>query len=205
MKVGFMEPCCIGKTLPPLLRTYGTMPFQTNGDVTFEKMVKAVSSMAGNELEMTLSTPEVNVEILRILAWMGRRGWLKCAKILTKSEQYASIHRELDGLVGEIHVYHHNRVEEGILVFKGEKGVVIIQGKMLAKIEPGHTYYTAHFSKKEGAMTDMFLQTILPMMRKEDIPKETVEEIPAEKEEGFEEEVSVMEKCPHSVMTAPKA
>ena len=68
-KFNYQEPCCIERTLPQLLKKYEWMPFQTNGDVTVEKILKAVSHLAGNNLDITICLPAIDVIILRIFAW----------------------------------------------------------------------------------------------------------------------------------------
>lgn len=83
-QIGIMEPCCIERTLPMLLRkNSGWMPWQSNGDITFAHILKALSCLAASPLEITLVTPNISLPILRTLKWYHQRGWLTKLTILT--------------------------------------------------------------------------------------------------------------------------
>lgn len=83
-QIGIMEPCCIERTLPMLLRkNSGWMPWQSNGDITFAHILKALACLAASPLEITLVTPNISLPILRTLIWYHQRGWLNKLTILT--------------------------------------------------------------------------------------------------------------------------
>lgn len=83
-QIGIMEPCCIERTLPMLLRkNSGWMPWQSNGDITFAHILKALACLAASPLEITLVTPNISLPILRTLKWYHQRGWLSKLTILT--------------------------------------------------------------------------------------------------------------------------
>lgn len=83
-QIGIMEPCCIERTLPMLLRkNSGWMPWQSNGDITFAHILKALACLAASPLEITLVTPNISLPILRTLKWYHQRGWLNKLTILT--------------------------------------------------------------------------------------------------------------------------
>ena len=73
----YIEPCCVGRELLALLKEMPVVPFQTNGNVTLEYFMKGLSEFAGNELEITLAVPVIDIPMLRMLAWYNRRGWAK--------------------------------------------------------------------------------------------------------------------------------
>ncbi len=182
MNVGFMEPCCISKQLPPLVRQYEFLPFQTSGDVTFEQLIKAVSSLAGNRLAVKVITPQIDTQMLRVLAWYGRRGWLKSLSVLTQENQVELIHKEITDAVDDLHCYHHNRVVEGMLIIEGEVAKIIVQGFLTSEVNGGHRFYYIHRTTFDKPLTEMFIKTVLPLMRKEDA-------IATESETKGEEEV----------------
>lgn len=83
-QIGIMEPCCIERTLPMLLRkNSGWMPWQSNGDITFAHILKALACLAASPLEITLVTQNISLPILRTLKWYHQRGWLNKLTILT--------------------------------------------------------------------------------------------------------------------------
>ena len=106
----FIEPCCADRQLPALLRESQprAVLFQTAGDVTFDQLLKAVSSMAGNNiLTMTLAVPEVTAKMQKTIDHYQQREWITTVNVLT------------------------NDLNGQLVMFEGEKGVVIIQGPII--------------------------------------------------------------------------
>lgn len=102
-----IEPCCAERQLPALLREQKgrAVLFQTYGDVTFDNILKSVSSMAGNDhLTMTLCCREMTDKMQRTLQRYQDRQWITTLHVLT------------DDLMGEA------------IVIEGDFGTVIIQG-----------------------------------------------------------------------------
>ena len=102
-----IEPCCAERQLPALLREQKgrAVLFQTYGDVTFDNILKSVSSMAGNDhLTLTLAAREVTDKMQRTLQRYQQRQWITILHVLT------------DDLVGEA------------ICIEGDFGTVIIQG-----------------------------------------------------------------------------
>ena len=102
-----IEPCCAERQLPALLREQKgrAVLFQTYGDVTFDNILKSVSSMAGNDhLTMTLCCREITDKMQRTLQRYQQRQWITTLRVLT------------DDLLGEV------------ICIEGTLGTVIIQG-----------------------------------------------------------------------------
>ena len=68
------EPCCIERSLPLAVKKYGWLPWQSNGDITIEKILKAVSYLAGNALDISICLPAIDIPALRLFAWYFKRG-----------------------------------------------------------------------------------------------------------------------------------
>lgn len=155
-KFNYQEPCCIERTLPQLLKKYEWMPFQTNGDVTVEKILKAVSHIAGNNLDITICLPAIDVIILRIFAWYHKRGWLKSLTILTATDQSELIRNELPKELTLTIVDSADIPDNyGLLVIKGEQSNVIVNGPLYAAVTPGICSYTAYFGKDPDRISQL--------------------------------------------------
>lgn len=105
-----IEPCCAERQLPALLREQKgrAVLFQTYGDVTFDNLLRSVSSMAGdNHLTMTLAVNEVTDKMQRTLDRYQEREWITTLHLLT------------------------NDLQGEVICFEGDKGVVIIQGPII--------------------------------------------------------------------------
>ena len=155
-KFNYQEPCCIERTLPQLLKKYEWMPFQTNRDVTVEKILKAVSHLAGNNLDITICLPAIDVIILRIFAWYHKRGWLKSLTILTATDQSELIRNELPKELTLTIVDSADIPDNyGLLVIKGELSNVIVNGPLYAAVTPGICSYTAYFGKDPDRISQL--------------------------------------------------
>ena len=105
--MAYIEPCCIDRQLPGLIKQSraGFCFFQTSGDVTLEKLLGAVSHMAsgvGGHVLM-LTVPEVDIPMLRTLAYYFRRGWTQALLLLTREAQTALIESELADYLASVH------------------------------------------------------------------------------------------------------
>lgn len=184
MEIQFIEPCCAGRQLPSLLREQSVASFQTNGDVTFEHIIKAVSCLAGDELSVILMVPSVNVDMLRVLAWFGRRGWLKKLHVVTTENQSGLVYNETSGEVPTVLCSHHERVAESLLVISGEKKCVVVNGQFLTSVVPGHRFYTAAVGAETSDAIRMFTATMTTLMRNVDATP--VVEVVSDQQESIE-------------------
>lgn len=165
----FVEPCCAEKQLPTLLHEQSFNVFRTNGDVLFEHFIKSLSCLAGNTLSIMLTIPTVNPSICKTLAWMARRGWLTSLHILANDNQSALVFEEMQGVVKDLHFYHHERVTESSLIIEGEKAKVVLHGKFLVEVEPQLLTYFVH-KCPHNAPSELYnatIATIQPFMHNE--------------------------------------
>lgn len=149
METYYQEPCCIERTLPMLLRkNNGLLPFQTNGDVTVEKLLKAVSHLAGNTLDIIVATPAIDIPTLRLFRWYYERGWLHSLTVLTQTDQTDFIKNELPAELA-LTVLSSDRIADGtgMLIINGETQTVIVQGPLLSKPTKAQLQYIAYMGK----------------------------------------------------------
>ena len=158
-KMIIQEPCCIEQILPRTLKWDENTFWQTNGDVTFGLVMKAVSYLAGNEINVKVVTPVFSLRMARFMAWYWRREWLKGFSLLTKeavgSDVWAEL-REMGDVVGD--VVTHKNVKEGMIIIKGEKATVIVIGDLLSEVDAGlrnYITYVGNSSEKIKEMTSV--------------------------------------------------
>lgn len=130
-KFNFQEPCCIERTLPMLIKEYPFCTWQSNGDITFEKIIKAVSHLAGTNLDITLLLPNVELHILRVLDWYRRRGWLKSLTIVTTTDESATIRKEFPTDF-PVEILSHKSIIDSLLIIRGTDGHALVQGPLHA-------------------------------------------------------------------------
>ncbi|MCR5578733.1 MAG: hypothetical protein K6F74_05925 [Prevotella sp.] len=174
--MSYIEPCCIDKQLPKVMKEAkgGFCFFQTSGDVTLEKLLGAVSRLAGDEHVIVLTVPEVDVMMLRTLAYYFRRGWTQALLLLTQRSQKELVESELSGYLDRVHYAVDPLVLDSQLAIigcdtKDTKGSgtfvslsLVIQGAMLSQADFSLSLYAAWL----GNDKDVLLQAIDPVIAK---------------------------------------
>ena len=173
----YIEPCCIDKQLPALIRRSqgGFCFFQTNGDCDLKKLLDSVSHMAsgvgGHVLVLTI--PEVDITMLRTLAYYFRRGWTRALLLLTRAVQTELIQTELADYIDHIHYAADPLIIDGQLAIlststvpepaegQGSSGL-IIQGAMLSQPDFSLSLYSAWL----GTDRDIIRSAIDPAIAK---------------------------------------
>ena len=179
----YIEPCCIDKQLPALIRRSqgGFCFFQTNGDCDLKKLLDSVSHMAsgvGGHV-LVLTVPEVDITMLRTLAYYFRRGWTRALLLLPRAVQTALIQTELADYIDHIHYAADPLIIDGQLAIlsaltvpepaegrepaegQGSSGL-IIQGAMLSQPDFSLSFYTAWL----GTDRDIIRSAIDPAIAK---------------------------------------
>lgn len=174
--MAYIEPCCIDRQLPGLIKQSraGFCFFQTSGDVTLEKLLGAVSHMAsgaGGHVLM-LTVPEVDIPMLRTLAYYFRRGWTQALLLLTREAQTALIESELADYLASVHYAADPLIIDGQLAIiesvasaavpQQPAKALIIQGAMLSQPDFSLSLYAAWL----GSDTDTIRAAIDPAIAK---------------------------------------
>ena len=161
--MAYIEPCCIDRQLPKLMKEAkgGFCFFQTSGDVTLEKLLNAMSHLAGNEHVLVLTVAEVDVMMLRTLAYYFRRGWTKALLLLTQHDQRELIEGELGGYLDRVHYAVDPLVIDGQVAVIGSSAL-IIQGAMLGQADFSLSLYAAW----TGSDAEVVRSALDPMIAK---------------------------------------
>ena len=167
--MSYIEPCCAERQLPQLLReSKGMAFFQTSGDVTVDKMMRAVGCMVGQPCEMWFVAHEVSVEILRMIRYWLQRGWLNGVRIMTQVDCGEMVDAELcaaDGLQETVTYAHDEMMRGGMLAFDDGKTAVVIQGEILMSTDFGQAFYAACFGRTEGGLVRGAMDVVKARMR----------------------------------------
>lgn len=188
-KFNFQEPCCIERNLPLLLREYPLCTWQSNGDVTFEKIIKAVSHLAGSALDITLLLPKAELPILRVLAWYQYRGWLKSLTIVTTADESNNIRKEFPADF-PVEILSHKSITDSLLIIRGTDGHAIVQGPLhaLPATQPTVERFTTYVGSDHEQIAMLTATTLsrLASLRR----KKKKAEAPTDQEESQEKETS---------------
>ena len=171
----YINPCCTPIELPKLIRESrsGYCFFQTNGDVTLEKLLGAVSRLAGDEHAIVLTVAEVDILMLRTLAYYFRRGWTRGLLLLTARNQRELIEGELQDYLPRVHYAVDPLVIDGQLAVIGlktttdpEPKALIIQGAILGQVDFSLSMYAAYLGKDIEAIRSALDPVIAKMKTK---------------------------------------
>ena len=152
--MAYLEPCCIEQQLPRAVKAgKGSALFQTNGDVTIEKLMQAACCMAsGGFGEYWICIREVDVVLMRFLRHWMNRGWIRELHLLTATDQREMVASELGEELMK-HVEYGWREGIGLEAFcvVGDRESMVVQGEMLlsARTEPVMTAYSAAVGPNE--------------------------------------------------------
>lgn len=131
----FLEPCCIENQLPQLLRRErGHALFQTNGDVTIEKLMQAACCMAsGGFGEYWIVVREADIVLMRTLAHWIDRGWIRRLCLLTETDQRTLVATELGTERMKLTDYgwRDGLAASQLFCCVGERETIVVQGEMM--------------------------------------------------------------------------
>ena len=131
----FLEPCCIENQLPQLLRRErGHALFQTNGDVTIEKLMQAACCMAsGGFGEYWIVVREADIVLMRTLAHWIDRGWIRRLCLLTETDQRTLVASELGTERMKITDYgwREGLAASQLFCCIGDRETIVVQGEMM--------------------------------------------------------------------------
>lgn len=155
--MAYIESCCIERLLPPMLKQGGTCFFQTNGDITLQKLMDATVSMVGSRHTLLLTVAELDAGIIRTLEQYLRREWTAALMLLTRTPQTSLIETELQPYLDRIHYACDPLIIDGQLAVLGTGSweeqseaqvlvpmtALIIQGAILGQPDFSLSLYTA--------------------------------------------------------------
>ena len=180
--MAYIEPCCCDRQLPALLKGSKFAFFQTGGDLTVQKFMSAVSSLAGSGHRMTLVIPEVDVMLLREIKRYFDRQWTAEMNLLTQTNQEQMVSEELQGYMDRVTYAADPMVIDGLLCFEpigddtqgtgtsvtsgtsqvSQSPCVIIQGAMLKEVDFSFSLYAAYY----GSDADIIDGALKPIRSK---------------------------------------
>lgn len=121
-----IEPCCCHNQLPSLCRdnVNRIVPFNTNGDVTIEKLFHAVAYLTG-DAKMTLITPSLHPHCVTYLKSAYSKRWITELRLMIGTDV------NIDGFrMGDLEKVVDKRVTESssMFILEGEKMRICLTG-----------------------------------------------------------------------------
>lgn len=126
----YVQPCCINKDIPELLKENRLAFFQSNGDWMCSDLLGAVTWMVPEGV-LVLSAPSVDVFFLRILARYLGNNWCKAVLLATGESHTEDVKQILGEWLHRVQYVCNERFQDGLLALANGKNYLNIQGPML--------------------------------------------------------------------------
>ena len=119
----------------------------TSGDVTMQHWMRAVSYQAGQSWVLLIQTRELTIKHLRLIREWMQRSWAREVRLTIATDQRELISAELEGLLDRVSIAIDADMRDECMAFSGDKGTVIIIGRVIAEMQPGLSLYAASYTK----------------------------------------------------------
>ena len=205
----FVEPCCAETQIPRLIRNAnGSALFQTNGDVTIEKLMQAACCMAsGGYGEYWIVAREVDVVLMRFLRYWMQRGWIRQLRLLTATDQHLLVASELgEELAARTEYGWREGLGLEVVCVVGDRESMVLQGEML--LQPRTEAVMTAYSATVGGNARMLgsdgvagslvenLRAVLRLQKRKDRKKKPEAEAPEQTEASESTEAPAPDAAP---------
>lgn len=151
----YIEPCCIERQLPHLLRKDNFSFFQSNGDWSVMDLMKAVSYMAEGGVAVFMM-PVVDVFFLRTLRTYLAKDWYRSAILLTTTDQSDLVRKELGNVIGRVCYAWNAMVRDSGFFLTDFYYYLAINGPLYLGKSTGLCHYSAYY----GIDSSVFVNAI---------------------------------------------
>lgn len=168
LEQNYVEPCCVERQLPEILNN-GLCFFQTNGDVTLEKILSSVGYMAGDHPVLVFTAQDIELDFIKVLKHYFDRGWLDGAILVSSSAMAEQMRTEeilkeyLGDYIHQVQFAIDPLIWESQLALVGTFAVVI-RGYMSMDVSYGLTLFSGW--KISSSSKDMLDAALSPIVAK---------------------------------------
>lgn len=156
----YIEPCCIQKQLPQLLKEE-VSHFHSNSDWTVNELLLTLIS-CGQADELTIVMPTVNVGLLRTITFMlDHVEWIQHLTLITQGNERDEIKAQLMPYAQRVTVVEDTICFRSISM-KSSNRYIVIQGSVNLEKSRSMQAFTVTTTEK---LYNQFMETILPRIR----------------------------------------
>ena len=126
MKQTIIEPCCITRQLPELMKSAKQGMFYSNGDWSVKQLMQAVSFMVTPHATVVLLLPTVDVYFCRLLVEWIHRDWMEGVIIATKENCTEVVKKELSSVSDKVlYLYRKNLSIEAFIRYNDTQRIAL--------------------------------------------------------------------------------
>ncbi len=151
----YIQPCCIDRQLPEVLRKQKISFFQSMGDWTTQDLMKAVSCLVMEDCVAIMAIYKVDVYLLRTLRTYLAKGWYKGVVLLTHDDQTELIKGELSAYLPKVCYAHNKQIYESAFQLTNGHQFLTIIGDLLLENDMHFHYYSASYDTNRERFYEM--------------------------------------------------
>lgn len=160
----YIQPCCIDRELPSLLRSREYSFFQSNGDWTLQQLMKAVSRLVTPCDEAIIACASIDAFHLRTLVTYLGKSWYGSVRMLTRGNQKELVKGLFTGYGDRITYAIDKQVVDGLFALSGGDRYLVIQGPLLMENDFTLCQYAAYYGSSEEVWKQA-LEAIQPKLK----------------------------------------
>lgn len=143
----YIQPCCIEKELPALLRQSPFAFFQSNGDWLATDLMKSVSCLVSGAVAL-IAIDEADVFLLRTLRTYLAKDWYRGVILCTARQQTEQVESELAGYLDRVTYVGNPQIVDGMFALANASRYLVVQGPLLAEKDFSLCQYAGYFGSE---------------------------------------------------------
>ena len=147
----YIQPCCINRELPELMRATPFTFFQSNGDWVLKDLMAAVGFLVP-ECTCLIAIPEVDVFLLRVLNTYLMKGWYRSLVLLTHDNQEGLVREVLSVSMEKVTYACNKQLMDGAFALSNGKHHLLVQGPLLLEKDFTLCQYAGYFGSDAAVL-----------------------------------------------------
>lgn len=140
----YIQPCCIDRELPALMRQSPFSFFQSNGDWLLADLLKGTGSLISNAVAL-IAMPETDIYTLRLLRTHLAKDWLRAVVLITGTPQASLVATAMEGCEDRLLYASNSQVMDGLVALTDFTRHVVVQGPVLTEKDFSLCQFAAYY------------------------------------------------------------
>lgn len=159
----YLEPCCIDKTLPHLLKSQPFVCFQTSGDVLGITITATIAAMVSQSV-VYIAQPQIDILALRKLyTWMCQ-GTIRGVVLVTQSDQTEMVSAEMGKHIDKVMYAYDKRLLDSQCAVTNFNRYALVQGPLLTEVDNTLCLYSAFFGAGDCSALHSAIEGVMPRL-----------------------------------------
>ena len=140
----YIQPCCIDRELPALLRQSPYSFFQSNGDWLLGDLLRGIGSLVPNAVAL-IAMPATDIYTLRLLRTFLAKEWFRAVVLITGEAQATLVNTAMEGYAGSLTYASNSQVMDGLVALTDFTRHLVVQGPVLTEKDFSLCQFAAYY------------------------------------------------------------